>query len=99
MLHIRTRRDANGAVIEVTDNGPGIRPEHLARIFEPFFTTKPVGQGTGLGLSISQGLIADQGGRLEVASPAQPNGKGARFTIHLAPSSVPSTPGRQAVSV
>jgi signal transduction histidine kinase len=68
------------AVIEVTDNGQGIRPEHLHRIFEPFFTTKPVGQGTGLGLSISYSLMRKQGGRLEVRSEV---GKGSTFTAWL----------------
>jgi signal transduction histidine kinase len=81
-LLIRTHANSSDAIIEVADNGPGISPEHLPRIFQPFFTTKPVGQGTGLGLSISQGLIVEQGGKLEVASPATASG-GAKFTIHL----------------
>lgn len=42
-------------VIEVSDSGPGIAPEHLAHIFNPFYTTKPRGSGTGLGLSIADG--------------------------------------------
>jgi signal transduction histidine kinase len=36
-------------LVEVSDDGCGIAPEHLNRIFDPFFTTKPVGKGTGLG--------------------------------------------------
>jgi signal transduction histidine kinase len=50
----------------VRDEGPGISPEILGRIFDPFFTTKAT--GTGLGLSIAQQLVAENGGRLEVAS-------------------------------
>ena len=67
--------------VAVADTGPGIRPEDLDRVFNPFFTTKPVGKGTGLGLSVTRGIIEDQGGRIEVASP-QP-GPGAVFTIYL----------------
>lgn len=49
-LCIRTSREGSWAVIEMTDNGPGIAREIQSRIFEPFFTTKPIGEGTGLGL-------------------------------------------------
>lgn len=80
MLTIRTERSAGGHIVEVSDNGQGIAPEHLPHLFEPFFTTKPLGKGTGLGLSISYSLMQKQGGRIEVSS--QP-GKGATFTIRI----------------
>lgn len=56
-LTIRTRRDGEDAVVEITDTGPGIDPEISSRIFDPFFTTKPIGEGTGLGLDISWRII------------------------------------------
>jgi signal transduction histidine kinase len=66
---IRTGRDANDAVIEVTDNGPGIAPEVMPHLFEPFFTTKPLGEGTGLGLDISyQTVVQRHGGEIRVES-------------------------------
>jgi signal transduction histidine kinase len=72
----------NGEVcrIWVSDNGPGINPDHMERLFEPFFTTKPVGKGTGLGLAISYSLVRNQGGHIEFDN--QP-GEGVTATIHL----------------
>lgn len=70
------------AVVEVSDNGTGILPEHAARIFDPFFTTKPFGSGTGLGLSISQRLVAESGGELTFASVPQ---HGSTFRVILPP--------------
>jgi signal transduction histidine kinase len=79
-LSIRTRRDDNQTVVEITDNGPGIPRENLSRIFEPFFTTKGVGSGKGLGLTISQGIVGDRhGGEIEVESKAGET----RFIVRL----------------
>jgi signal transduction histidine kinase len=76
-----TRVGEDGSVVlEITDNGAGIRPEHMPRIFEPFFTTKAVGQGTGLGLSVSFGIIRDHGGKIEVDSQV---GRGSAFRVRL----------------
>lgn len=77
---IRTRLAEGNVRIEFQDNGPGIRPENLARIFDPFFTTKPVGKGTGLGLSLSYGIIQEHGGKISVRSEP---GQGATFVIDL----------------
>jgi len=80
VLTIRTLKRDTWALIEVSDNGQGIRPEHMNRLAEPFFTTKPIGQGTGLGLSISYEIVKKHGGELQAASP--PDG-GAVFTVRL----------------
>ncbi len=77
---IRTHTANGMVVVEFADNGPGIRPEHVARIFDPFFTTKPVGKGTGLGLSLSYGIIQEHGGSIRVRSEP---GCGAAFVIEL----------------
>jgi two-component system sensor kinase FixL len=79
-LTVRTSRHDQWVVIEISDTGEGIAPEHLRRIFEPFFTTKPLGQGTGLGLSISYSLIQQHGGHCEVSSRV---GEGTTFRIFL----------------
>jgi signal transduction histidine kinase len=79
VLEIRsTAGDKGGAVIEISDNGPGMDEKDLDHIFDPFFTTKP--QGTGLGLSISYQLIQNHGGRISARNnPA----RGMAFQIEL----------------
>lgn len=71
----------NDIVIEVSDNGPGIKDNVKDHIFEPFFTTKEVGKGTGLGLSVSYFIITEHHkGKISVSSHY---GKGAMFKIRL----------------
>jgi PAS domain S-box-containing protein len=65
-------------VIEVEDNGCGIKEEDLGRIFDPFFTTRPT--GTGLGLSITKRIVEEHGGWIEVESEY---GRGTKFKIYL----------------
>ncbi len=68
-LTIRTSSDADWAVVEVEDDGPGITEEIRDRVFDPFFTTKEPGHGTGLGLSTSHSIIVEKhSGRITVES-------------------------------
>ena len=68
-------------IIEIKDNGPGIKEAVKDHIFEPFFTTKEVGKGTGLGLSVSYFIITEHHkGKISVSSHY---GKGATFKIRL----------------
>jgi len=64
--------------LEITDQGPGIAPAHLARIFEPYFTTKPA--GSGLGLATVYSIVRRHHGHIEVESPP---GRGATFRCWL----------------
>jgi signal transduction histidine kinase len=59
-LTVRTRREDECAIVEISDTGPGIPPDVRQRIFEPFFTTKAVGHGTGLGLDVSYRVVVSR---------------------------------------
>ncbi len=59
-ITISTRHEDSCAVVEITDDGPGIPAEVADRIFDPFYTTKDVGRGTGLGLSTARQIVVDR---------------------------------------
>ncbi|MBI3558155.1 MAG: PAS domain S-box protein, partial [Deltaproteobacteria bacterium] len=72
-------------VIEIRDNGKGIKAEFVPVIFERFTqvdssSTRTYG-GLGLGLAIVKKLVEMHGGKVEVESPGE--GKGATFTVTL----------------
>jgi signal transduction histidine kinase len=56
-ITVSTRQEGTDAVLEVSDTGMGIAPEHQSRIFQPFFTTKEPGQGTGQGLALAWHIV------------------------------------------
>ena len=67
--------------IDISDSGPGIRPEHLRSIFEEY-TSYSGGKdrsGAGLGLAISKGIIELHKGRIW----AEPRSSGATFSFVL----------------
>lgn len=59
-----------GVYLSITDYGPGIEPDLLARVFDPYFSTKNRGtqKGMGLGLSISHAIVQDHQGVIAVKS-------------------------------
>jgi signal transduction histidine kinase len=83
------RRDRVGLGFVVTDDGPGVAPEHLEKIFEPLFTTRT--HGTGLGLAIARDLVEAHGGRITVASTP---GRGAVFTVLIPQEATGALAGR-----
>lgn len=79
-LHIRIEADRDPLLVEIRDDGSGIRPEVMARIFDPFYSTASHGEGSGLGLYLSRQIVEDAGGRLDAAD--NPTG-GAIFRLEL----------------
>lgn len=77
---VRTGRDvASNNFLEVSDNGPGVAPEHRTEIFKPYFTTHE--EGTGLGLAVVQQIVLAHGWEIE-CTPNQPMGACFRIS-HL----------------
>jgi signal transduction histidine kinase len=68
LITLGTRCQGGEVIIEITDQGAGIAPEHLNKAMEPFYTTKDVGQGTGLGLSVCYSIMELFRGRIELNS-------------------------------
>jgi len=72
--------DDRKVVVEVTDNGKGIRKKDLKNVFKPGFTTKQ--RGWGLGLSLARRIVEDyHHGRIFVKS-SEVN-KGTTFRVEL----------------
>jgi len=67
-LRIRTARELDMLLVEITDNGPGIPKEVQPQIFDPFFTTKGVGEGTGLGLDTVYRIVRSHHGEITLES-------------------------------
>jgi PAS domain S-box-containing protein len=65
-LIVASRTGPGKILLHITDTGPGIPLEILAKIFQPFFSTKT--RGSGLGLAISQKIMAAHQGEIYIAS-------------------------------
>ncbi|WP_020525027.1 sensor histidine kinase [Catelliglobosispora koreensis] len=86
-VEVRLYRDADEAVLEVADHGPGLSPEQTDRVFERFYradaarTRRADGHvSTGLGLAIVAALVAAHNGKVEVQSTPE---QGATFIVRL----------------
>lgn len=71
-------RQDSGVLIQVKDQGVGIKAEDLDKIFDPFYTTKD--DGTGLGLSVAHQIVSQQGGTITVERNPD---KGVTFSVLL----------------
>jgi len=72
--------ESNLICLSVSDNGCGIKKDHLSHIFEPFFTTKDEGMGSGLGLAMVYGAMQSHSGVVEVDSTP---GRGTTVSLYF----------------
>jgi PAS domain S-box-containing protein len=72
--------------VSVIDHGPGMSEEVRRRCMEPFFSTKDRRLSGGLGLSLVAAITSSVRGRVELVTAP---GKGARFTLEIAPAEAP----------
>jgi len=87
------------AWIAVSDEGPGIAPEHQPRVFDRFWRADKgrsrADGGTGLGLSIVRQIAQSHGGDVQLQSKL---GVGSTFTIWLPVANVSNDPARNLTS-
>ncbi|MBD3196240.1 MAG: hypothetical protein GF317_14375 [Candidatus Lokiarchaeota archaeon] len=74
--------ELNGVIVEIIDQGMGIKEDELSKIFHKFYRSKTAKkqEGSGLGLSISKELVQSHGGAIFVKSKY---GKGSTFSVVL----------------
>jgi signal transduction histidine kinase len=81
---VRSSRDGDIAILEVSDTGMGISEEDQEKLFQRFFradsATAQAIQGTGLGLAIVKAIVEAHDGAISVVSAS---GKGTTFRVEL----------------
>jgi signal transduction histidine kinase len=80
---IGARAGGGRVVFTVTDQGPGIAPEAVARVFEPYVRAPEAAArapGMGLGLAVVKALVEAHGGSIALTSEC---GRGTRVTFEL----------------
>ena len=68
--------DEDGFQITISDSGPGLREDQMAKLFQPFYTTRD--EGTGLGLANVKKIVEFHGGTVEASN--NPKG-GCQFSM------------------
>ena len=77
-IFVRLASVADGLLLEIEDDGIGIKAEHIDLVSQKGFTTKP--KGSGLGLYYAKATVISLGGYLRVHST---EGRGTKIEIGL----------------
>jgi two-component system, OmpR family, sensor histidine kinase KdpD len=93
-ITLTVTQDAESAILQVLDEGPGIPAGELPHLFDKFYrgssgAWKPA--GTGLGLTIARGFVEIMGGT--IAAGNRQDREGAVFTIKLPKNANPAKSG------
>jgi two-component system sensor histidine kinase QseC len=79
---VRVAQHGEGAMLSVTDNGPGILAEQRENVFQRFYRLPEAGEGgSGLGLSIVRQIAEIHGAQVTLGEP--PTGTGLEVAVHF----------------
>ena len=78
-IYVSCRKKMNTIVIEICDQGRGVKVEHLKKIFDPFFTTRK--GGSGLGMSIVRHFFTLHKGTVSIANNSMAPGCTVRILL------------------
>ena len=83
-VRVAARHEGKALVLTVTDDGPGIAPEHRDRVFEMFTTlaSRDDVEGSGIGLAMIRRYAKRWGGDVEIEDAVP---RGTRFIVRLYP--------------
>jgi two-component system, sensor histidine kinase and response regulator len=88
-IELKARRDGDGVLFTVADNGPGIPPQYHEVIFRKFERVKTQGvprtRSSGLGLAFCKLVVDAHGGRIWVQSAGEGQGSSFHFTLPVKP--------------
>src|SRR5919201_629169 len=88
-LHLSVRRDGDGVLFTVADDGPGIPPEYHEIIFRKFEQVRtpnvPRVRSSGLGLAFCKLVVEAHGGRIWVQSTGEGPGGALYFLLPAPP--------------
>ena len=87
LVSVEVAQQNGVATLKVSDRGPGIAPERIARIFDAFKSTKRTGAHVGMGLPNVRRIVVAHGGETFVESEL---GRGSTFSIALPTQPKPS---------
>jgi signal transduction histidine kinase len=79
VITVRAFRQGESAIVEISDNGPGIPNNVMGRLFQPFAASGSR-HGSGLGLAIARELARGMKGELELSKT---DASGAAFTLRM----------------